>query len=139
MAKILLRPNAPIMERCAVWALTAPITPKKPNKCQMWTRLAWQHGFGARFDFAWKETAVLAAIEWEKSKWCVPLENGSTIGDILYWKSGNNGFGHVGIRISNNLVAQNSSMLWNGRDARGVRDIRHMRDYDVIVRLPREA
>jgi hypothetical protein len=49
--------------------------------------------------------------------------------------TGSGGNGHVAIRILGNKVAENSSVHWDGRDARGVRTLKEFGNFDMIVRL----
>ncbi len=109
--------------------------PKKPHRCQEWVRLCAEQEFGTKFDDEFDETALLSARNFKGTKYEVPLENGSQPGDLLYKMTGSGGNGHVAIRILGNKVAENSSVHWDGRDARGVRTLKEFGNFDMIVRL----
>jgi hypothetical protein len=106
----------------------------------MWVREVVQSLYGGLFNRYWKGTALLTAKAFQPSQYAVPLDNGSTIGDLLYKMHGSGGAGHVGIRIDGNRVAENSSVHWNPQDARpdarGIRRLSEFGNFDLIVRLP---
>ncbi len=131
--------NEPLCEASKL-AQSGPSYVSKPHCCQMWVREVVQSVYGGLFNRYWKGTALLTAKAFEHSQFAVPLENGSTIGDILYKMHGSGGAGHVGIRINGNRVAENSSVHWNPQDARpdarGIRRLSEFGNFDLIVRLP---
>ena len=125
----------------ALAALKADGFPTRPGYCQMWVRLVVESVYGKQFEALIHEPSAGAA-GWrfkEDGEFVVPLERGSVPGDLLYKLTGSGGYGHVGIRVPGNLVAENSSVhITDGRDrdARGCRTLREYGDFDVIVRLP---
>lgn len=95
------------------------------------TRLgAWPLKIGPN---AWEAYKLLKAKGYE-----VPIERGSVVGDLLFKApTKNNHAGHVGIRISGNRVAENSSYhaSTNIEDARGVRTLKEFGKVAAIIRL----
>jgi hypothetical protein len=125
------------LSESAKTALKAPQFVRLPHRCQQWVREVVQHVYGNRFDrYFYRVNAIGSGLAFKNSPYCVPLENGSVPGDILYKLSGSGGDGHVGIRILGNKVAENSSVHWDGQDARGIRTLREFGNFDLIVRLP---
>ncbi len=92
--------------------------------------------YGSAYEQYRAESAKEAGRLWRKSKFKVPLKNGSQVGDILYKVDCGGEFGHVGIRIPGNRVAENSSAHVVEGDARGTRTLEEFGVYDLIVRLP---
>lgn len=92
--------------------------------------------YGDRFDEYWRDSALHTGLAFRSSPYNVPLTQGSTQGALLYKLHGSGGDGHVGIRVMGNMVAENSSVHWDGRDARGKRTLREFGNFDVIVILP---
>ncbi len=131
-----LPPQTHPLAKAAVHALTSSNYPTKGGRCQEWTRKVWQAVYGHKFDFAWKDTAALASRAFAGTHYDVPLHRGSKPGDILYRESGNNGSGHVGIRVAGNMVAENSSLHDDDdHDARGLRTFDEFGPIERIVRL----
>jgi hypothetical protein len=120
----------------ATRALRDPHFITLPHRCQQWLRQVIQHVYGSEFDEFHKANAASSGRAWRLSTYAVPLSSGSQPGDILYKLKGSGGDGHVGIRLPKNLVAENSSVHWDGRDARGVRTLKEFGNFDLIVRLP---
>ncbi len=101
-----------------------------------------QNIYGRRYNEYFRPSAYETMLAFRKSPYAVPVENGSVVGDILYKGRRTSGhYGHVGIRIPGNKVAENSSSHVDpqGRDddARGVRSLDAFGEYELIVRLPR--
>lgn len=119
----------------ALHALTAPGFASTPHMCQRWVREVVQAVYGSRYDRFWKSTALLTGASFHGAGLFVPLGEGSVPGDLLYKLHGSGGDGHVGIRILGNQVAENSSVHWDGRDARGCRSLTEFGNFDLIVRL----
>lgn len=123
----------------ASMALKAPSFPSEPNLCSMWVRLVTDEFYGKdAFRHLFGASARISAMRFKKSPYAVPLKRGSKPDDILFRFGGNNGFGHVGIRIPGNRVAENSSVHVGEDDdeARGIRSLSHFGDWDLTVRLP---
>lgn len=96
----------------------------------------WQV-YGADSEFASPAGLdAIAQFDWyERKGLAVPVKGGSIIGDLLYKFGG--AHGHVGIRIPNSRVAENSSVHGVGdQDARGIRTIAQFGEVEGIVRLP---
>jgi hypothetical protein len=117
---------------------------KTAGRCQHWVRLQIIEAYGARlyrkyFQKYMKGSAYETMLAFQKSPYAVPVENGSVIGDILYKGRKTSGkYGHVGIRIAGNKVAENSSshIAPGDNDARGIRSYEAFGPYELIVRLP---
>lgn len=125
-----------ILDHDALLALTLPNFVKAPHCCQEWVRQVCQAATGDLFDDFWGESALITAQNFESDDTLtVPLVQGSQPGDLLYKMHGSGGDGHVGIRILGNRVAENSSVHWTGRDARGIRPLVAFGNFDLIVRL----
>jgi hypothetical protein len=109
--------------------------PKKPSRCQEFIRLASEEVVGNKFDDEFAGTARETGMNFIGTKYQVPREDGCIPGDLLYKLDGSGGSGHVAMRIPGNKVVENSSIHWNGRDARGTRTMKEYGHFDVIVRL----
>jgi hypothetical protein len=123
----------------AVAALTEPGFEKTAGYCQKFTRQVVQSALGHQYDKFFKASAVETMNAFKKSPYAVPVANGSQIGDILYKGTKTSGkYGHVGIRVAGNKVAENSSshVSEGDRDARGTRSLDAFGAYELIVRLP---
>lgn len=115
---------------------------KTPGMCQKWLRQVVQSLYGNTYNRYFKASAYETMLAFENSPFAVKPENGSLPGDILYKGRKTSGkHGHVGIRLTGNKVAENSSYhVLNdppGKvDARGTRTLFQYGDYELIVRLP---
>lgn len=121
--------------RFALHCLTAVGYVKKPHRCEQFVREVAQAHFVQQYSEFWSDTARNTGLRFKNSEYAVPLEQGSVPGDLLFKLNGSGGDGHVGIRIEGNRVAENSSVHWNGTDARGTRSMKEFGHFDVIVRL----
>lgn len=108
---------------------------KKPHYCQRWVRQVVQSVCGATYDHLFKASAVETGKAMKAAGLSVPLTRGCVPGDLLYKLTGSGGDGHVGIRVEGNRVAENSSVHWNGKDARGFRSLKEFGNFDLIIRL----
>lgn len=114
--------------------------------CQMWVRQQIMKTYGqAKYEKYFERfmagSAYLTMQNFRKSKYAVPVKDGSLIGDILYKGRKTSGtHGHVGIRIAGNKVAENSSSHVDSdsgdHDARGIRSLSAYGDWELTVRLP---
>lgn len=127
----------------AVKGLTDNRSAKTAGYCQKWVRQQIQKTYGSRFDKYMAESATLTMEAFRDSPYFVEVDRdqlggGSVPGDILYKGTKTSGrFGHVGIRILGNKVAENSSSHVSGRgDARGTRSLQAFGKFEGIVRLP---
>jgi cell wall-associated NlpC family hydrolase len=125
-----------------------------PGYCQRWARQCVQSLYGDTYDRFWRKSALLTAQAWLDAKEKRALPKGvqvfracdvsdTRLGDLLYCTSGHGGFGHVGIRVLGNRVAENSVVHHGEHGAIGFRPLFHYREdptpaftFDVIVRLP---
>jgi hypothetical protein len=130
--------------QAALGALTASGYPVTNNLCQKFARMVVQKVVGHQFDAVLqkasaKEAALSlyhAGIAFPKSQ--LAAKGGLQAGDLLYKTVGSGGFGHVGIYIGDNKVAENSSVHWKasgGRDARGVRTLAAFGDFQYVARF----
>ena len=107
----------------AVTAVTAPGYPTAPGQCAHWVRMVldtvpgaahWQAGPCAREVFE-----NLVALGYEDVTEVGPLP-----GDLYFHVPGDaSAFGHVGIRVYGNMIAENSSAHVTDGDARGYRSV----------------
>lgn len=124
----------------AIRGLTANGYPTEHGFCQKWARMVVESVYGGRFDAILHKPSAKEAAEAfvHDGRYTVPLEHGSVPGDLLYKTTGSGGFGHVGIRVAGNRVAENSSAHIDGagdHDARGLRTLAEFGHFDVVVRL----
>lgn len=127
----------PALSAAAISGLTNPAFEKKPGMCQRFVRQAIQRAHGNRFDRFHLGTAELSRRAWINGGYSVEPKNGSVIGDILYKKAtSGQPEGHVGIRISGNRVAENSTRS-AGRisGGKGIVSLAEFGHVDTIVRL----
>jgi hypothetical protein len=127
--------NEPLSTACKQ-GLSSPQTESLPHYCQRWARQVVQSLYAAQFDAHWRENAIQTGFALANAGLSVPLTQGSTVADLLYKLRGSGGAGHVGIRIDGNRVAENSSVHWDGHDARGIRTMKEFGHFDLIIRLP---
>lgn len=118
---------------------------KKSGWCQKFTRQNIQAVYGNRFNQYFGDSAAETMENFRKSPYAVKVQpgvlgGGSVVGDILYKGTKTSGkYGHVGIRVAGNKVAENSSSHINeagDRDARGFRSLQAYGNFELIVRLP---
>lgn len=130
-----------VLAKAAERAVTAAGFVSKPGRCQQWVREVVQSAYGAEYNQYHRESAHKSMVAWASSPFAVKPERGSVVGDILYKRGTKaNPYGHVGIRVAGNRVAENSSTS-RGRvaGARGFRTLKEFGEYDLIVRLPSSA
>jgi hypothetical protein len=104
--------------------------------CEKFVRYAKTDAYGSQFSHLQRSTALETALVFQDAGYSVPVKNGSIEGDLLYKLTGSGGAGHVGIRLRGNMVAENSTVHWDGTDARGIRTLAEFGNYDLIIRLP---
>jgi hypothetical protein len=120
-------------------ALTAKGFESRSGYCQRWVRQVVQKMYGSEFNEYFKASAYETMLAFKDSPYAVDPEKGSVIGDILYKGRKTSGkYGHVGIRVAGNKVAENSSahVSETDREARGTRTLDAYGAYELIVRLP---
>ena len=108
---------------------------KKPHYCQRWVRQVVQSVCGSDYDKLFKGNAADTGKAMKAAGLSIPLTRGCVPGDLLYKLTGSGGDGHVGIRVEGNRVAENSSVHWDGKDARGFRSVKEFGNFDLIIRL----
>jgi len=128
----------PTLEDEAIRAVTADGYETQPGFCEKFVREIVQRCYGARFDDCFAASAALTGARFKEAGWSVPRSNGSRPGDLLYKTHGSGDYGHVGIRVIGNRVAENSSCHFNSdtEDARGFRSLEAFGHFDLIIRLP---
>jgi hypothetical protein len=124
------------MNDAAQRALTGSQFEARPHLCQKWVRQVIQSLYSDTFDQLFETDAIRTGNCFNAHGLGVPLLHGSAVGDVLYKLHGSGGHGHVGIRIEGNRVAENSSVHWDGHEARGIRSLREFGNFDLIIRLP---
>lgn len=120
----------------AVRRIWTPNAECLPQFCQKWIRELVQDEFGNLYDEYWRSSAKLTAAAFLNSPYSINASNGTLPGDILYQTSGHGPYGHVGVRVWNGWVCQNSTRFWDGIDARGVQSFGEFGRFDVVVRFP---
>ena len=92
---------------------------REPLHCQQWVRECYEVIYGKSYDRYRVGSAKLAGLKWFEDSRLGKLPSGvvvlktgniadTQLGDILYRVTGSGGFGHVGIRVLGNRVAENS-------------------------------
>jgi cell wall-associated NlpC family hydrolase len=106
--------------------------------CQRFFRQVRQRAYGHKYDQFDAKWAVLAARKWNKTGYSLLPDVTLKIGDVVYWSATlDNPFGHVAIYIGNHRVIHNSILnRFSPNKWKGISDLRDMRPYHVIVRLP---
>ena len=128
----------------AVEALTGPGFESRSGFCLRWTRQVVQSVYGSKYDAYWTASATETMAKVKGSPYAVKVDNtlpagGSQVGDILLKGTKTSGkYGHVGIRVIGNKVAENSSAHTSGtdREARGLRSLDAFGSFELIMRLP---
>ncbi len=143
ISKILFRARLRFLPRqthplaiAALHSLRSRETTKEPHQCEKWARQVKERVYGAKFSPLQRHNAMMTAMAFKEAGFSIPLACGSIEGDLLYKIYGSGGDGHVGIRLRGNVVAENSSVHWDGSDARGLRTMAEFGNFDVIIRLP---
>ena len=113
-------------------------TDSSDGMCQKMIREAVQDEYGDRYDDYHKGTAEASRRAWVAGGFGIDPTNGSVVGDILYKApTARVPAGHVGIRVSGNRVAENSSTtVGRVRGAYGYRSLDEFGSVKTIVRLP---
>jgi (p)ppGpp synthase/HD superfamily hydrolase len=128
------------LDKIATQAVTQEGFEEGRSMCQRFVRQCVEKEFGKKFEgLIHQSTAREAALAFqENGLYVIPLEQGSIPGDLLYKIEGSGGFGHVGIRVTGNRVAENSVVHFEasgGKDGRGFRSLHDFGHFDLIVRL----
>lgn len=113
-------------------------TDPRAGMCQKAVRETIQAEYGSKYDAFHKGTAEASRRAWIAGGHAVSPSNGSVVGDILYKApTARVPAGHVGIRVSGNRVAENSSTsIGRVRGAYGYRSLEEFGAVKTIVRLP---
>ncbi len=143
ISKILLKMRMRLLPRqthplakTALKGLRDAKTTREPHQCEKWARQAKEAAYGLKFGAFQRYNAFMTANAFREAGFSIPLDHGSKEGDLLYKLHGSGGDGHVGIRLAGNMVAENSSVHWDGTDARGLRTLAEFGNFDLIIRLP---
>ncbi len=126
------------LEGTAKFALEDDAFESARGYCQKFVRQCIQRVYGSQFNEFHAPSAFLAARRWNKTGWSLPRTTVLKDGDLVYWAATlDNPFGHVGIYIGNHRVIHNSTLnKYSPNKWKGISDLRDMRPFDVIVRLP---
>lgn len=134
------------LAKTAVAGLTAESGFEKiSGYCMRYVRQCIQKTHGHKYDKYFRPSAVESMEAFRNSPYAVKVDpnqpgGGSVAGDILFKGTRTSGkYGHVGIRVPGNKVAENSSSHINeagDRDARGTRSLEAYGKFELIVRLP---
>ncbi len=118
----------------ALAAVTDADFESAPGYCQRFVRQVVQRALGDQFDHLWAESAKATAQRCLEAGLAVVGE--PQPGDLLYRTSGSGGYGHVGIYVGDDRVAENSSTkIGRVQGAKGFRTLRQFGAVDVLVRL----
>lgn len=118
-------------------ALTDDDFEREPGYCQRFVRQVRQAVYGHQYDQYDASSAKESAALWRHSSLAVDPEQGSQVGDILYFEHGHGPNGHVVIRIPGNLVAENSiAHNTPHHRGKGTRKLWQLGTPSLIVRLP---
>jgi hypothetical protein len=123
------------LAKAALNGLRDARTTHEPHQCEKWARQVKERVYGAKFSAWQRHNAMMTAMAFKEAGYAVSLASGSKEGDLLYKIYGSGGDGHVGIRLAGNVVAENSSVHWDGSDARGLRTLAEFGNFDLIIRL----
>jgi cell wall-associated NlpC family hydrolase len=100
--------------------------------------------YGGKYDAWWMDSALHTAQRFLKRRPAgvkvirtKKIED-TQLGDLLYCTVGHGGYGHVGIRVAGNRVAENSVIHSGPHGVIGFRSLAEF-DFDVVVRLPDPA
>lgn len=108
----------------------------RPGWCQRWVKqVLLKAGVSPEMATEGARSAKDAFSRHKENGMVMPKGTRLNIGDILYKVSvGNGKFGHVGIYIGNDTVAENSSYHVNGArtDARGTRSVKSFGACQVV-------
>src|SRR6476660_5629063 len=114
---------------------------KQSGYCCRFVRQVIQAVYGNKYDKYFKASAYETMLAFKDSPYAVKLTKGelgggSVIGDILFKGNKTSGkFGHVGIRVAGNKIAENSSAHFNEKegdhDARGTRSLQAWGDFEL--------
>ena len=119
---------------------TEGIGPRQQGRCQQWVRQCVQAMAGDAYDSYWRGSALLTAQAFaaHPPPGCTVIPTSKVsrtrLGDILYCTEGHGGYGHVGIRVVGNRVAENSVVHSGPHGGIGFRALKDF-DFDLIVRL----
>lgn len=115
---------------------------REPGYCQRWVRQCCQFIYGGKYNRWWQASAKDTATQFlnHPPEGVIVLKTNrvskTRLGDLLYCTEGHGGFGHVGIRIPGNRVAENS--VRKADRTHGAIGTCPLADFgfDVVVRLP---
>jgi hypothetical protein len=102
----------------------------------MWARMVYEHAIGGQWEFAHLPSARLACLAFKNTKYVLPRGAKLEPGDVLYKQGLPGQFGHVGVFVGAELVAENSSIHDTTGDARGLRTLTEFGAYTLAVRYP---
>jgi hypothetical protein len=125
-------------------AVTSGDYETRAGYCSRFVRQVGQTNHGSRFDFLYQASAKQTANVFLKAGYgFVASRDMSTrnaqirAGDFLFKRFGSGGFGHAGVYVGSELVAENSSTVRGRvRGALGYRTLSGYGYFDVIGRLP---
>ncbi len=129
---------ASLLAETALKALTDDNFETEPGMCQRFVRQVIFAVHGPEFENYRANNAHNTAKIWRRSRYVVAPENGSQIGDILYWyATPRQPDGHVAIRVAGNRFAENSVVHRGKKNgAKGTRPLHAKKSPDLLIRLP---
>lgn len=112
--------------------------PLESGLCQVFARLCYEHVYGKEFEKYRRASAALTGLAFQAGGLAITEAQAGKKqpGDILYKVHGSGGYGHVGIVVDENRVAENSSThIGRVRGALGYRTLAQFGSCDLVVRL----
>lgn len=130
-----------IIAEQALRGLKSDVFPSTRGMCQKFARISVQSAIGHGYDgVLQKASAKEAALSLRAAGLARDYVQGQILqpGDLLYKTIGSGGFGHVGVYVGNNQVAENSSyhVRNGGSDARGIRTLEQFGAFQIVARFP---
>jgi hypothetical protein len=115
---------------------------KAPGMCSAFVRRVVRKVYGSKFDHLFGKSARVSGKNFQSTSFARPYGGPASlqVGDLLFKLDGSKGFGHVGIFVGPQGVAENSSTkvgrVSGAKGYRSVQDFGKPDKIDLIVRLP---
>jgi hypothetical protein len=129
------------LAQAAIAAVTDPTVEQKKGFCSRFVRQVVQKVYGNEYRGLFGASAIETGHNFRDVGLTVNA-TASTIevGDILFKMTGSGGFGHVGIYVGEEGVAENSSTpIGRVQGAKGFRTLAQYGHFDLVGRIPEET
>jgi hypothetical protein len=127
----------PELAAAAQRAMHDPQIESAKGYCSRFVRQIAEQIYGKRFRSMFGATAIATCSAFKSAGYSVPANSHLENGDILF-KTSAGRYGHVGVFVSGEGVAENSSTrIGRIEGAKGFRSLEEFGRFNVIVRLPR--